>query len=108
MAHYLIQASYTSEAWAAQIKNPSNRLEQVNKMMAAAGVTFVSGYYAFGEYDLVIIAEAPDNKSVASAAIAAAGGGALSNIKTTVLMEPEEGVEAIRGAGKVSYAPPGS
>ena len=35
MAHYLIQAAYTSEAWANQIKNPSNRLEQVNQMMAS-------------------------------------------------------------------------
>ena len=32
MAHYLVQASYTSGSWAAQIKNPQNRIEQVGKM----------------------------------------------------------------------------
>ena len=108
MPHYLIQASYTSEAWAAQIKNPVDRLAQVDEMMSAVGVKFVHGFYAFGEYDLVILAEGPDNKSAAAAAIAAAGGGALSRIHTTVLMESDEGVAAIKSAGEVGYTPPGS
>jgi len=45
MAHYLIQASYTSGAWAAQIKDPQNRIEQVGKMFAAKGVKFLSLMY---------------------------------------------------------------
>ena len=108
MAHYLIQASYTSGAWAAQIKDPQNRIEQVGKMFAAKGVKFLSGYYSFGEFDLCIIAEGPDNVSTASALIATAAGGAISKIQTTVLMTAEEGLEAIKGAGSVEYKPPGS
>ncbi len=81
MANYLVQASYTSGSWATQIQNPQNRLEQVNKMFAAKGVKFISGYYAFGEFDLCVIAEGPDNVTTASALIAAAAGGALSKIQ---------------------------
>ncbi|MBS1254371.1 MAG: hypothetical protein MAG581_00165 [Deltaproteobacteria bacterium] len=108
MANYLVQASYTSGSWATQIQNPQNRLEQVNKMFAAKGVKFISGYYAFGEFDLCVIAEGPDNVTTASALIAAAAGGALSKIQTTVLMTAEEGLEAIKGAGSIDYTPPGA
>ena len=108
MAHYLVQASYSSGSWAAQIKNPQNRIEQVGKMFAANGIKFLSGYYSFGEFDLCLILEGPDNVSAASALIATAAGGAISKIQTTVLMTAEEGLEAIKGAGSVDYSPPGS
>ena len=108
MAHYLCQASYTSGSWANQIKDPQNRIEQVGKMFASKGVKFISGYYSFGEFDLCLIVEGPDNVSTASALIAAAAGGAISKIQTTVLMTTEEGLEAIKGAASVEYRPPGS
>ena len=108
MANYLVQASYSSGSWATQIQNPQNRLEQVGKMFASKGVKFITGYYAFGEFDLCIIMEGPDNVTAASALIAAAAGGALSKIQTTVLMTAEEGLEAIKGAGSVDYRPPGA
>jgi GYD domain len=65
-------------------------------------------YYAFGEYDAVIITELPDNVSAASLLLAAAGGGALKALKTTVLMSVEEGIEAMRRASRTGDRPPGS
>ena len=108
MARYLIQVSYTPESWAAQIKNPSNRLEVVAEMLAPAGITFVDAYYAFGEFDVVAIIEGPDNVSTAAAIIAIAAGGATSKVQTTVLMSADEGVEAITKAGSIGYRPAGS
>jgi len=108
MARYLIQVSYTPESWAAQIKNPSNRLEAVAEMLAPAGITFVDAYYAFGEFDVVAIIEGPDNVSTAAAIIAIAAGGATSKVQTTVLMSADEGVEAITKAGSIGYRPAGS
>ena len=58
MAHYLVQGSYTSGAWANQIQNPQNRIEQVGKMFASKGVNIITGYYAFGDFDLCLIIEA--------------------------------------------------
>ena len=106
MAHYLVQGSYTASSWATQIQNPQNRIEQVGKMFASKGVKIIAGYYAFGNFDLCLIIEGPDNVTAASALIAAASGGALSKIQTTVLITPEEGLEAIKGAGTVEYRPP--
>jgi uncharacterized protein with GYD domain len=77
-------------------------------MIEAAGGKMPHFFYAFGEYDVVIIWEAPDNATAASVAIAGAGGGALAKVNTTVLLTPEEGLEAFRKAGAVAYTPPAS
>ena len=108
MAHYLVQVSYTAGSWASQIKDPQNRIEQVGKMFAKKGIKFISGYYSFGEYDLCLIAEGPDNTSMALALITAGAGGAISKMHTTVLMTPEEGLDAIKAAGSIEYRAPGS
>ncbi len=107
MPYYMIQASYTSEAWAAQIANPQDRLAVLGKMIESNGGKLHAGYYAFGEYDVVLIMESPDNETAASTMIAAAAGGAVSNLKTTVLLTNDEGQGAIKGASGVGYTPPG-
>ena len=108
MPLYMYQASYTSEAWKTQIQNPQNRLEQVRPMVEANGGKILGLYYAFGEYDVVGIIEAPDNVSISALAIAIAGSGALKDGKTTPLMSVEEGLEAMRRASGTGYRPPGS
>lgn len=108
MARYLIQASYTSDSWAAQVKNPTNRFEAVKAMLAPAGIDMLEAYYSFGQFDLVIIAEGPDNTGTVAGLIAVAAGGALSNLQTTPLLTAEEGLAAIKKAGSIGYAPAGS
>lgn len=107
MAHYLVQLSYTSDSWAAQFKEPKNRIEAVKPVLDKLGGRFKASYYAFGEYDLVCIAEFPDNVSAAAAALAFSAGGALKSYKTTPLMTIEEGMEALKkGAEVVSVYKP--
>ena len=108
MPLYMYQASYTSDTWKTQIQNPQNRAEQIQSVVEANGGKLLGFYYAFGEYDAVIIIEAPDNVSFSALALAVAAGGALKDGKTTVLMSPEEGLEAMRRAGGTGYRPPGS
>ena len=102
----MIQASYTAESWKAQMDNPQDLTVHLRGLIEAAGGRLLSFYYAFGEYDAVLIAEAPDNVTIASVLIAAAGGGATSTIKTTVLVSSEDGQEAIQRAKDVAYTPP--
>ena len=61
MAHYLVQGSYTSGAWANQIQNPQNRIEQVGKMFASKGVNIITGYYASVSYTHLTL---PTNREV--------------------------------------------
>jgi uncharacterized protein with GYD domain len=108
MATYLFQASYTSEAWAAQVQNPQNRLDVVRPVIERLGGRIECAYLVFGEYDVVLIVEMPDNVSMAAFSLAAAAGGAVKAVKTTPLMTIEEGIEAMRKASGTGYRPPGS
>ena len=60
MPHYLLQLAYAPQAWNAQLKNPRNRVEQVTGLLQRLGGRFECVYYAFGEYDIVGIAEFPE------------------------------------------------
>ena len=102
MGLYLYQAAYTPESWAAQLKNPQNRVEAVGRAACkAVGGKLVGGWYCFGEYDLVIIADVPDDESMSAIALAIAAGGALKASKTTKLLSGAQGVEAMKKAEAV-------
>jgi uncharacterized protein with GYD domain len=106
MALYMYQAAFTSDAWATLAKNPQDRTEALRTLMQGAGGKLISYYFAFGDYDAVVLAEMPDNGSAAAAAIAVAAGGAVKALKTTPLFNVQEGIEAMRKAGQVNYQPP--
>jgi len=106
MAQYLLQAAYTSEAWANMVKHPQDRIAVVSKAVQNLGGKVIGGWLSFGDYDTVVILEMPDHTSAAAFSIAAAAGGACKSVKTTPLLTPEEGVEAAKRAAKSGYAPP--
>lgn len=108
MPLYMTQFSYTSEAWTALAKKPENRTEAVAQLVKQFGGRLVAAYFSFGEYDGFIIVEGPDEVSVTGALIAAISAGHLKATKTTVLLTPEQAVEAMRKAGAVTYRAPGS
>jgi uncharacterized protein with GYD domain len=99
MPIYMYQGAYTSESWAAQIKNPKNRVEAVGRQACeAVGGKLLGGWYCFGDYDFVIIADVPGNEAMSAIALAIAAGGAIKSAKTTVLMKGAEIVGALKKA----------
>jgi uncharacterized protein with GYD domain len=108
MARYLIQATYTPEAWAAQLKNPQNRRAAATPLVEQLGGHLEAFYYAFGASDLVIIAEAPDNISAAAIGLAVTSTGAFKSYTTTPLLTVDEAMQAMRKAGEAgaAYRPP--
>jgi uncharacterized protein with GYD domain len=103
MPLYMYQFAYTPESWAAQVKNPQNRVETVGRAVCeAAGGKFVGGWLCFGEYDAVLIADMPDMESMTALALAVAAGGAIKASKTTALMTGAQGVSALKKAGAVA------
>ena len=106
MAYYLIQAAYTSEAWAAMVKNPQSRAAAIKPVIEKLGGSIKGHWWAFGEYDVVVILDMPDNVSATAFSLAVSASGAVRAFKTTPLMTPEEGTEAMQKAGKAGYKPP--
>jgi uncharacterized protein with GYD domain len=106
MPYYLVQTAYTPEACAAMVKSPQDRLEAVRQVVERLGGKLLSMHMAFGEYDVVGVAELPDNVSAAAFSLAISAGGAVTAVKTTPLMTMQEGTEAFRKAGQAGYRPP--
>jgi uncharacterized protein with GYD domain len=106
MPHILIQVSYSGSAVKALTDNPQDRTEVVRKSIESAGGKLHSFFFAFGKYDAVVVAEMPSNEAAAALGLAIAGTGALTRYETTVLMTPQEGVEAMRKAKSIAYSPP--
>ena len=105
MPHYLIQVAYTSGGLAALVKEPQDRIEKVRPAIEALGGRIECAYYAFGEHDIVLTVEMPDNTKAAAMAIAVGAGGAVSSYTTTVLLTPDEATQAMNEAAQSIYKP---
>ncbi len=108
MTRYMVQASYTNNGVADLVKTPQDRSAAIRPLIEGMGGKMHSFDYSFGDYDVVVIAELPDNVSMAALAMAVSAGGAVGGFKTTVLLSMEEAVEAMRKAGSLGYRPPSS
>lgn len=106
MPQYLLQVAYTPEAWASLLKSPHNRLEAVRPAVEKLGGKLDTGWFCFGDYDLVAVLNMPDNVSAAAFSLAASAGGAVRAIKTTPLLSTDEGVAAMKKAATAGYKPP--
>jgi uncharacterized protein with GYD domain len=105
MPKYLITASYTPEGVKGVLKDGGTKRRQA----AEAAIKSVGGrmeafYFAFGDHDAIVLVDAPDNASVASASLAINASGAVQT-KTTVLLTPEELDQATKTTA--TYQPPG-
>jgi len=107
MALYLYQAAYTPESLAAQIKEPHDRIEAVRPGLEAMGAKILVGGYPFGDYDVLVVYEAPDDTTAASVALAVAAGGAVKSARTTRLLSGPEWIESLRKAQGSQYRPAG-
>jgi uncharacterized protein with GYD domain len=106
MAYYLLQVAYTAEGWAALVKQPHNRLDEVRPVVTRLGGSVENLWISFGDYDVVVLLQLPDNVSAAAFSIAVSAGGSVKAAKTTPLMTIEEGMDAMRMAGDAGYRPP--
>ncbi len=103
MPAYLLQVAYTQQALSALIATPQDRTQALKKNVKNLGGKLLSSWFSFGEYDLVVIVEFPDNVSAAAWALAVGAGGALRSVKTTPLLSIEEGLEAFKKAPESGY-----
>jgi uncharacterized protein with GYD domain len=106
MAIYMLQFSYTSEAWAALTKNPQDRSVGIAEAIQGLGGRLLGLYYCFGEYDGVVMVEAPDDTAASAAVLAAVTAGHLKTIRTTKLFTVQETMEMMRKAGEITFRAP--
>ncbi len=96
MPKYLLQASYTAEASKVVLDDGgSRRREVVEQLVKAVGGKVEAFYFCFGEFDTLAIVDAPDNGALVAHSLALNASGEI-DLKTTVLIAPEEMDEAAR------------
>jgi uncharacterized protein with GYD domain len=105
MSKYLIEASYLSDGIKGLLKEGgTRRREAVDELFNSLGGKVESLYFAFGEQDVFIIGELPDNASAAALVLKVNAAG-LSKCKTTVLLTAQEVDQAVKKTSV--YRPPG-
>lgn len=105
MPHYLHQVAYSTEGWQAVVDNPQDRIEAVRPAIERLGGKIETAWFAFGDYDVVIITEMPTNVDAAAISIAFAAGGACKAVQTTPLISVAEGIQALKKAKDSGYRP---
>lgn len=106
MSRYLVQASYTTEALAAFVSKPQDRVAAVRALAERMNGQLESFDYCLGDYDVAIIFSAPDDTTAVAVALAASAPGHLKSYKTTKLVAPDDFMEACRKASGVNYQGP--
>jgi uncharacterized protein with GYD domain len=106
MPLYMTQFAYTSEAWATLTDNPEDRSVVVRELLEAQGGRLIGWYLSFGEYDGLVIYEAPDDATAGAVVLAAARHGHLRATKTTPLFTSEESMGMMRRAGTTAFRAP--
>jgi uncharacterized protein with GYD domain len=105
MPKYLFQGSYTPEGLRGLLdEGGSKRREAAERAVKSLGGTPEAYYFSFGEDDFYIIVDMPDNVCTTAASLVGNASGAF-NIKTVVLLTPEEVDEAVKKS--VDFRPPG-
>jgi uncharacterized protein with GYD domain len=105
MAKYLIEGSYTAEGIKGVLKEGgTGRRDAVSAALKGLGGKVEAMYYAFGDTDVYVIIEAPDNVTAAALAMGVAATGTVA-VKTRVLMTVEEIDQATKKT--LSYRPAG-
>jgi len=123
MPFYLIQYSYTTEAWRALVRGTTerDRHKAVEPLLRQFGgrfpnltfegdppITIRDKLFIFGESDVMAIVYFPDNQRAAGFAMSVLAGGAVKSFSTTPLLTMDEGIGAMELAGAAFkvYEPP--
>ena len=104
MPIFISRGRFTSDAIKGMLAKPENREEAVAKLFQSVGGRLTAWYLTFGHHDWLAIGEFPDAKAAASVVLAAAGGGSLSDVETTIAMTANEAFATFESAAKAAKA----
>ena len=106
MPKYLFQASYTaSGAKGLLSEGGTSRRATIEQTVKGLGGTLESFHFAFGDVDVFVIADLPDEVAATAVALVINSAGAAM-VKTTVLISPETVDAATKK--QVDYRPAGA
>lgn len=105
MPKFLVQGNYSPDGIKGVLKEGgSGRKEAVEAAVQGMGGKVELVYYAFGDVDVYVVVDVPDNVTALALSMGVASTGLVS-VKTTVLLTVDEVDRATKKT--LSYRPPG-
>ncbi|KAB2884648.1 MAG: GYD domain-containing protein [Pseudorhodoplanes sp.] len=98
MPIFITQGRYTREAIKGMVVKPEDRADAVSRLLSKAGGRLIGYYLTFGEYDFLVIAEAPSETQMAAVLLAAGSGGGVTGLRTMLAMTSIEAKGAFAAA----------
>lgn len=106
MARYLFRAKYTQAGVTGLLKEGgTSRREALRQTIEGMGGTLQDLFYAFGDWDLFLITELPDDEAATAVSLNISAAGALE-VSVTVIVTPETVDAAV--SKSVPYRAPGA
>lgn len=101
MAKFAIFFSYTPQAWAAMISEPStDRAAAARTALESVGGSLEAFYWMLGDRDGLVILDAPSTEAAAAGAAAVYSSGAFREVHTVPLIDPAEQPTVLEAAGQ--------
>ena len=94
MPHYILLINWREQG-IIKIKDSSDRYNSFKASVEKVGGKLIGLYYTFGEYDVVIIIEAPNDETVMSLMLKVGSAGNVRS-KTLKAFSAEEGMKIIK------------
>ena len=102
MPMFISQGRYSREAIKGMVYAPENRTEAVHGLYKSAGCNVLGFYVTLGEYDWMVVYEAPDELAASAAILAAVAGGGITDTKTCVAITAADAMKAHTEAGRLA------
>ncbi|MGI9538676.1 MAG: GYD domain-containing protein [Miltoncostaeaceae bacterium] len=109
MPYYLARAKVSKAYMEALVNRPEDRLVSTTRFLQGIGGRLHNYFFSFGDFDIVLLYELPDNVSAATLSMVLSASGSITDIETTPLLTMEEAVGAMKKSGEAMgvYLPPG-
>jgi uncharacterized protein with GYD domain len=94
LSHYILLINWTEQG-IGKINESPDRFSSFKTKVEKVGGKLIGGYYTFGEYDVIIVMEAPNDEAVMSLMLKV---GSAGNVRTKTLkaFTAEEGIKVIK------------
>jgi uncharacterized protein with GYD domain len=102
MPIYITQGRYTRDAIKGMIVKPEDRADAVARLVSKIGGRLLGYYLTFGDYDFMVIAEAPNDVQMAAVLLAAGSSGGVTDLRTTVALTSVEAKGAFAAASDLA------
>jgi uncharacterized protein with GYD domain len=90
MATFITQARFTKDCLNGMVAATQDRMEKIGRLVGDVGGKLVTYFLTSGDYDVLLIVEAPSFADLAPALLVAAGEGGLADLKTVTALKSDE------------------